>query len=55
MDDCLLENDILCLTETQCEAGSDTSIIKSALQKKYTILTTVIITSKVLLMVCQIT
>ena len=33
---CLLDNDILCLTETQCEAGSDTSIIESALQKKYT-------------------
>ena len=36
MDDRLLDNDILCLTETQCEAGSDTSIIESALQKKYT-------------------
>ena len=36
MDDRLLDNDILCLTETQCEAGSDTSIIGSALQKKYT-------------------
>ena len=24
MDDPLLHNDILCLTETQCEAGSDT-------------------------------
>ena len=32
----MLDNDILCLTETQCEAGSDTSIIESALQKKYT-------------------
>ena len=36
MDDRLLDNDILCLTETQCEAGSDTSFIASALQKKYT-------------------
>ena len=36
MDDRFLDNDILCLTETQCEAGSDTSIIESALQKKYT-------------------
>ena len=36
MDDRQLDNDILCLTETQCEAGSDTSIIESALQKKYT-------------------
>ena len=36
MDDRLLDNDVLCLTETQCEAGSDTSIIESALQKKYT-------------------
>ena len=27
---------IVCLTETQCETGSDTSIIESALQKKYT-------------------
>ena len=36
MDDRLLDNDILCLTETQCETGSDTSIIESALQKKYT-------------------
>ena len=34
IDDYLLD-DILCLTETQCEAGSDTSIIESALQKKY--------------------
>ena len=36
MNDRLLDNDILCLTETQCEAASDTSIIESALQKKYT-------------------
>ena len=36
MDDRLLDNDILCLTETQCEAGSDISIIESALQKKNT-------------------
>ena len=36
MDYSLLDNDILCLTETQCEAGSDTSIIESTLQKKYT-------------------
>ena len=36
VDDRLLDNDILCLTETQCETGSDTSIIESALQKKYT-------------------
>ena len=36
MDNRLLDNDILCLTETQCEAGSDTSIIESALRKKYT-------------------
>ena len=36
MDDRLLDNDILCLTETQCEAGRETSIIESALQKKYT-------------------
>ena len=36
MDDRLLDNDILCLTETQCKARSDTSIIESALQKKYT-------------------
>ena len=25
---------IVCFTETQCETGSDTSIIESALQKK---------------------
>ena len=31
VDDRLLDNDILCLTGTQCEAGSDTSIIESAL------------------------
>ena len=37
MDNRLLDNDILCLTETQCEAGSDTSIIESALRKKCTI------------------
>ena len=36
MDDSLLDNGILCLTETQCEAGSGTSIIQSALQKKNT-------------------
>ena len=36
MDDRLLGNDILCLTGTQCEAGSDTSITESALQIKYT-------------------
>ena len=36
MGGCFLDNDILCLTETQCEAGSDTSIIESDLQKKYT-------------------
>ena len=36
MADRLLDSDILCLTETQCETGSDTSIIESALQKKYT-------------------
>ena len=36
MDDRLLDNDILCLTETQCDAGRETSIIESALQKKYT-------------------
>ena len=35
MDDRLSDNDILCLTKTQCDAGSDTSIIESALQKKY--------------------
>ena len=31
MDDCLLTNDILCLTETQCGSGSDTSINEAAL------------------------
>ena len=36
MDDRLFDNDILCLTEIQCEAGSDTLIIESALDKKYT-------------------
>ena len=36
MDDCLLDNSILCLTETQHETGSETSIIESALKKKYT-------------------
>ena len=36
MDYSLLDNDILCLTETQREAGSDTSIIESVLQKKCT-------------------
>ena len=37
MDDRLLNNVKFCLTETQCEAGSDTLIIESALQTKYTI------------------
>ena len=37
MDDRLLDNDKLCLIEKKCEAGSDTSIIESALRKKYTI------------------
>ena len=56
MDNHLLDNVILCLTETQCEPGSDTSITESALQKNIPcILTTVIINSKVLLMVCQMT
>ena len=36
MDYRLFDNDILCLTETQCDAGSDTSIIELALEKKYT-------------------
>ena len=36
MDDRLLDSDILCLTKAQCETGSDTSIIESALPKKYT-------------------
>ena len=36
MDDRLLDNDILCLTETQCDTGSDNLIIELALQKKYT-------------------
>ena len=31
IDDRLLDNDKLCLTETQCEADSDTSVIESAL------------------------
>ena len=35
MNDRLLDNDISCLTETQCKAGGDTSIIESALQRKY--------------------
>ena len=35
MDDRLFDNDILCLTETQCEAGSDTSIIELASRKNY--------------------
>ena len=35
MNDRLLDNDILCLTKTQCEAGGDTSIMESALQRKY--------------------
>ena len=34
MDDCLLDNDILCITERQSEAGNDASIIESTLQKK---------------------
>ena len=34
MDNRLLDNDILCLTETQCETGSETSIINSALENK---------------------
>ena len=37
MDDRLFDNDIVCLAETQYDAGSDTSTIESALQKKYTI------------------
>ena len=32
----VLDNDILCLTKTQCEAVSGTSIVEQALQKKYT-------------------
>ena len=36
MDDRLLDNGILCLTETQRETGTETSIIESALKKKYT-------------------
>ena len=36
MDDRLLDNDMLCVTQTQCEAGTDTSIIESAFHKKYT-------------------
>ena len=36
INDHLFDNDILCLTETECEAGSDNSIIDPALQKKYT-------------------
>ena len=35
MDNRLLDNDILCLTEPKCEEGSDTPIIESALQIKY--------------------
>ena len=35
MDDRLFDNDILCLTETQCETGSDTSIIELASRKNY--------------------
>ena len=35
MDDRWLDNDILYLTEIHCEAGSDTWIIESALQKIY--------------------
>ena len=44
MDDRLLDNGILCLTEAQCGAGSDTIS---------RILTTVIINAKVLFMVCE--
>ena len=36
MDDRLFDNDILCSTETQSEAGSHTSIIESAFQKNHT-------------------
>ena len=55
-DHCLLDNDMLCLTDTQCEAGSDTLIIESAFQNNIPfILTTGIINSKVLLMLCQMT
>ena len=32
----MYDNDILCPSETQLEAGSDTCIIESDLQKKYT-------------------
>ena len=56
MDDRLLDNDILPLTETQCEAGNDTSIIESAMQKQYTMyFNNSAVNSKVLLMVCQMT
>ena len=55
-DHCLLDNDMLCLTETQCEAGSDTLIIESALQNNIPcILTTGIINSKAMLILCQMT
>ena len=54
MDDRLLDNDMLRLTETQCEAGNDTSIVESAMQKKYTMyFNNSDNNSKVLLMVCQ--
>ena len=35
MDDRWLDSDILYLTEIDCEAGSETWIIESALQKIY--------------------
>ena len=38
MNDRLLDNDILCLVETQCETDSDISIIESVLRKKFTML-----------------
>ena len=47
---------MLCLTGTQCEAGSDTLIIESALQNNIPcILTTGIINSKLLFMLCKMT
>ena len=56
MDDYLFDNDILYLTEIQCEAGSDTSIIESALEEKYTIhFNNSDNKSNILLMVCQMT
>ena len=36
MDDLLLDNDISCVTETNCEAVSDTLVLESALKKKNT-------------------